>query len=86
MTQIMLFKCDGCGVKFTPRDEKDPRKAALVGGATGFTNKMVKSKEGGTEYRAMQYSFDFCVKCNKKVIELISKEFKDSKDINPPVL
>ena len=74
MTRIDTFKCDGCGKLFTPRDGAG--KIQAVGGATGFHEKMVATEKGELQSKLMQYSFDFCVECNKKLMDFAVKEFK----------
>lgn len=75
MTQIISFKCDGCSKVFLPRNEAGQVQA--VGGASGFYHKSVMNAETKIlEKKLLQYSFDFCVECNKKVMDFIVKEFK----------
>lgn len=73
MTKLAIYVCDACKVKFGPRDDKD--RILEVGGAHGFFVRTIMNPETKSlENKMMQYDFDFCPKCNKKLMGFVMKE------------
>ena len=75
--KITTFKCDICGKEFTARDEKGAIQA--VGGMSGFYYRMIPDKNGELKKVLMQYDFDFCPKCNKKLVDRVLELQKNKK-------
>lgn len=65
--QKVSFVCDICKKEFTARNEKGEINA--VGGMEGFFRKMIPNPETKVlEKKVLQYHFDFCEDCNKKMV------------------
>jgi len=73
--QIPRFKCDLCGKEYSNRGENN--KAEPIGGMNGFYIKQIPDAEKILKPTLMQYNLDFCVECNKKMMDyylLLKKE------------
>ena len=69
--QKVSFECDICGKEFTGRNEKG--EVETVGGMNGFYEKSVMGEDKVLDKQVMQYNFDFCPECNKKMVDFYIK-------------
>ncbi len=69
--QKISFECDACSKEFTGRDEKG--EILPVGGMNGFYKKPVMGEDKTMTEQMMQYNFDLCPECNKKVLDFYFK-------------
>lgn len=69
--QKISFVCDICGEEFDGRDKND--QIEPVGGMNGFYKKKVVGPDKTMQDQMLQYNFDFCAQCNKKMVDYYFK-------------
>lgn len=68
MAQKISFVCDICKKEFSARDNQG--QILPVGGMNGFYKKTITDPKDKTlKPVLMQYAFDLCPDCNKKMVD-----------------